>query len=43
MIKNKIKDYPVLNNQQLLSLIRANQIMIEELAKQVQDLSKRFK
>ena len=32
---NKIKEYPILDPQQLLSLIRANQVMIRQLEDEI--------
>jgi len=35
---NKIKNYPVLDSQQLLSLIRVSQILIKDLEERVHKL-----
>jgi len=39
-MKNKNKEYPVLNSQQLLSLIRANQILMQDFEERIIKLEK---
>ena len=36
--ENKLNDYPLLDNQQLLSLIRANQLMLTDLEEKYYNL-----